>query len=222
MGNGIFITFEGIEGSGKTTQIQLLNDYLRGKKIQAVLTREPGGTRIGDQVRQILLNQENKDMTSGCELFLYSASRSQHIKQVIEPSLKKGELVLCDRFCDATLAYQGYGRGVPFEMIDHLNQLATGGLKPALTFLFDLTPEEGLRRSKARLKKEGKEKREGRFEKEELAFHEKVRMGYQEIAKKEPERVVVIDASKNSGQVHREVVDRIEKKWNLKKYGTNW
>lgn len=211
MHSSLFITFEGIEGSGKTTQIHLLNDSLQKKKIPTVLTREPGGTKIGDQVRQILLNQDNREMTSGCELFLYSASRSQHIKEIIQPAFARGSVVLCDRFCDATLAYQGYGRGMPLELIDHLNQLATRGLKPTLTFLFDLAPEEGLSRSKTRLKKEGKEKKEGRFEVEDLAFHEKVRKGYLEIAKKEPNRVIVIDSTKSLGEVQRLVVERVEK-----------
>ncbi len=202
----VFITFEGIEGSGKTTQIRLLKDYLVQQGHNVVLTREPGGTEIGDQIRAILLNTENSAMVPDCELLLYAAARAQHVSQVISPALQAKKIVLCDRFADATLAYQGSGRGRSIELITKLHLLATGNLKPDLTILLDHTVERGLQLSRARLSHENKTGSEGRFEQEAVEFHTRVRQGYLDIAKAEPERVKVIRADQAIEEIHREIV----------------
>ncbi|MBI4411322.1 MAG: dTMP kinase [Deltaproteobacteria bacterium] len=205
----LFITFEGIEGSGKTTQIKILDDILKLRGFETVLTREPGGTVIGDQIRKILLDSENTGMTPLCELLLYAAGRSQHVERIIEPALKAKKIVLCDRFADATTAYQGFGRGFPVELIDIINRLAVGKLKPKLTFLMDCAPEIGLKRARERIALLEKTLSEDRFENEALAFHEKVREGYLTIARAEPERVIVIDVNQDVEAVHQEIVKHV-------------
>ena len=206
-----FITFEGVEGSGKTTQIQRLKKYLAQKGIPCKVTREPGGCPIGEKVRKILLNPDHREMVSMSELLLYEAARAQHVKEVIEPFLKKGGVVLCDRFSDATLAYQGYGRKIDLKWIERLNHLSSGGIKPDVTFLLDCPSEVGLKRALQR-NRTLKQENEGRFEKEKIQFHRRVRKGYLAIAKKEPRRVKVIDTREGEDKVFdiiQKLVDRL-------------
>ena len=191
----MFITFEGIEGSGKSTQIKLLAERLKSKGHQVVVTREPGGTPIADQIRKILLDAANKNLAPLCELLLYYAARAQHVEEVIAPALKQNKIVLCDRFVDASVAYQGYARGLDLTFIEKLGQVALKGIKIDLTFLFDLPVAVGLTRARGRASTLAKELREERFENEETAFHEKVRQGYLTLARKEPKRFVVVDGA---------------------------
>lgn len=192
-----FITFEGVEGCGKTTQIRLLADTLQkaGKKV--LLTREPGGCPIADKIRAILLDAANSEMTPKAELLLYAAARAQHIEEVIRPALASGTVVLCDRFTDATVAYQGYGRGLDLGLIKGLNETATSGCRPELTVLIDCPVETGLERAIARIEAgsaaDSQHLREERFEKESLEFHQRVRNGYLQIAADSAERFIVID-----------------------------
>jgi dTMP kinase len=201
---GLFITFEGTEGSGKTTQISLLADHLASTGRTATLTREPGGTPIGDQVRKILLDPSNKALHPRAELLLYAASRAQHLAERILPALEAGRIVLCDRFSDATLAYQGYGRGLDIGTIRSLDQIVTGGMSPHLTLLLDLDVSAGLSRARGRNSSAGLE-HEGRFENEDIAFHDRVRRGYLTLARQEPERVRVVDAARMPDVVQREI-----------------
>ena len=193
LSSGLFITFEGIDGCGKTTQARLVVDYLKGLGVGVTLTREPGGTAIGGKVRAILLDPANVGIIGLTELLLYSADRAQHVSEVIEPAIKAGHVVICDRFTDATEAYQGHARGLDLGVIEKLNAVATRGIRPDLTLLFDLPVEQALPR--ARLRNNDGGGHEARFEDEEAAFHEKVRQGYRAIAAKEPARVKVIDAT---------------------------
>jgi dTMP kinase len=201
---GFFITIEGIEGCGKTTQAMMLAQYLKKKGVKVLHTREPGGTDIGKRVRAVLLDPESKGITGLAELLLYSADRAQHLSEVVEPALKRGVTVLCDRFTDATVAYQGYGRGLDMEVIESLNGMATGGCYPDLTLLLDLPVEVGLGRAIGRNDKNGIYS-EARFEMEAVKFHKKVRKGYLSIAACEPGRVKVIHA----GGTVREVKDAV-------------
>jgi dTMP kinase len=206
---GFFITFEGIEGCGKTTQISHLTAYLEEKHIPHLLTREPGGTAIGDRIRQILLSSENSRMEAVTEFFLYVAARAQHISQVVLPALKDGKTVLCDRFADATIAYQGYGRDLNREWIEEIHRRFLRDLKPDLTFLLDLPVEEGLRRAWKRM--ENQAVKEDRFEKEALAFHQRVREGYLLLARREPQRIIVLDGRKDEKFLHQEIVNYLPK-----------
>ena len=189
-----FITFEGIEGCGKTTQIRRLAAHLEAKGYPLVLTREPGGCPIADQIRSILLDAANSAMQPMTELFLYAAARAQHMAEVIAPALAAGQIVLCDRFTDATLAYQGYGRELDRSVITELNRMATGGLRPDLTVLIDCPVEVGLGRATARISGLEGDKEE-RFERESLQFHERVRAGYRQLASQERERFIIIDGA---------------------------
>ena len=206
---GIFITFEGIEGSGKSTQIALFADYLTTRGVRHVLTREPGGTLIGNQIRKILLDPANSALDPAAELLLYAASRAQHLHEIILPALAGGSIVLCDRFSDATLAYQGYGRGLDIEMIRELDRIVTAGMRPDLTLLFDIEAPLGIARARGRNNSRGLEA-EARFENEELAFHERVRQGYLALVAQEPERIQVVDASSSAQAIQakvRKIVD---------------
>ena len=189
---GRFITFEGIEGSGKTTQIQLLSIFLDERGYQHLITREPGGTPAGDQIRRLVLNPAYGAMSPTCELLLYAAARAQHLDQVIRPALALGRNVLCDRYTDATRAYQGYGRGLSLEWIDQLHRLETLALTPHRTLVLDIDAADALQR--ARRRDRGALSEETRFEDEDLAFHERVRRGYLELARREPKRIIVVDA----------------------------
>jgi dTMP kinase len=201
---GTFVTFEGIEGSGKSTQIALVADYLSKRDRPATLTREPGGTKIGDQIRKILLHPTNTALSPKAELMLYAAGRAQHLAEVIMPELKAGRIVLCDRFSDATLAYQGYGRGLDLELIRDLDRLVTAGMRPDLTVLLDIDAEAGLSRARGRNSRGGLEA-EARFENEHLSFHERVRQGYLDLARQEPGRFRIVDASPPPGTVQNEI-----------------
>jgi dTMP kinase len=190
----LFITFEGIEGCGKTTQMVLFARSLSALGHRVTVTREPGGCPIADQIRGILLNADNREMVSLTELFLYAAARAQHMAEVIVPALERGEIVICDRFTDATVAYQGYGRGLDRNLINNLNNIATGGLKPDLSLLIDCPVEIGLGRAMARINSTSGI-REERFELESLRFHRKVRDGYLKMAELEPERFLIISGT---------------------------
>lgn len=199
---GVFITFEGPDGAGKTTQLNLLANYLQQGGYKVLSTREPGGTPLAEGIRGLLLSPWGEEIYGLTEVFLYAASRVQHVREKILPALAEGKVVLCDRFTDSTLAYQGYGRGIELELLYRLNDLATGGLKPAVTLLLDLPPEEGLRRAKKG--KEGIVR--DRLEQEALAFHHRVRQGFLDLARQEPERIKVIDARQPVEKVFAEVL----------------
>lgn len=186
----MFITLEGPDGSGKTTQIRLLHDALATAGYDVMLTREPGGTAIGDQIRTVLHDVTNEEMVSTAEILLYSASRAQLVAQVVRPALAAGKIVLCDRYADSTMAYQGYGRGLDLAVLDAITTFATGGLKPDLTVLLDLEPGIGLRRRKTG----GDEW--NRMDQQALDFYRRTRDGYLSLAAAEPERWVRIDAAK--------------------------
>ena len=183
MTSGKLITFEGIDGSGKTTQLQRLGTFLREAGYDVLTTREPGGTPLGRQIRQALLDGESGSVDPLAELLLYAADRAQHVRQLIRPALLAGRIVLCDRFCDATIAYQGYGRGFAIDLITQLNQLATDGLTPDLTLLYDLPVEEGLARTRGRQTggTPGRENQADRLDREPLDFHRRVREGYHSL-----------------------------------------
>lgn len=207
---GIFITFEGIEGCGKTTQINLLKAYLLKRNYNVQLTREPGGTRIGDQIRKILLSDKNNAISDKTELLLYEACRAQHIKEVILPALKEDKIVLCDRFADSTLAYQGYGRKIDLGFIERLDIIVAGELRPDLTILLDMDVGSGLQRAKNRNSKVTESEREERFEKETLEFHERIRKGFLELAEKDRKRIRIIDGSKSVDEIQKIIRDLIE------------
>jgi dTMP kinase len=207
--SGIFITLEGIEGCGKTTQIRLLEEFLKGKNYDVVTTREPGGTRIGDQIRRVLLVSENKEMAPIAELLLYAAARNQHIEEVIKPALERGQVVICDRYADATTAYQGAARKINPEYLVRVHEIATGGLQPQLTLLLDCPPHIGLERAIERNEQSTLHDREDRFEKESLEFHESVRQGYLRIANNEPDRLRVIDATRAPESIHQDIVKEV-------------
>ena len=202
---GKFITFEGVEGSGKTTQAHLLGEYLSSLGIPVVVTREPGGTHIGEQVRQTLLASDNKGMTPETEILLYAASRAQHLREKIIPALDNGQWVICDRYSDATIAYQGYGRGLNLDLIAELNRLISLELEPDLTILLDLDVQEGLKR--ARKRGEAGNLQEGRFEEEEVAFHRRVREGYMELARRYPRRIRTVSAEGSIEEVNKWVIE---------------
>ncbi|GMR04873.1 MAG: dTMP kinase [Thermodesulfobacteriota bacterium] len=205
-----FITLEGVEGSGKSTQMELLKEYFEARGIEAVALREPGGTAAAERIRAILLNEEGYGLSHMAELFLYEACRAEVVEKVIRPALNKDRTVICDRYTDSTIAYQGYGRGLEIKAVDAMNRLATGGLVPDLTLLIDLDPAVGLKRAFSRISKKTGAK-EDRFEKEEFAFHERVRNGYLKIAGAEPLRVMVIDGTKEILSIHSDICDIIEK-----------
>ena len=183
-----FITFEGIEGSGKTTQVPHVRDFLRARGIDCVVTREPGGTPEGGKIRSILLDPENRALSAKAELMLYVADRADHVEKVIAPALAAGKTVVCDRYVDATVAYQGFARGLGAEMVEAIHRLVLDDLKPDLTLLFDLSPEISLQRALDALRRGDRSVSESRFEAEARAFHERVRAGYLELASKESGR----------------------------------
>lgn len=200
MGNGLFITFEGADGCGKTTQLNLLKSYLEQKGKEVVVTREPGAKGLGEYIRKILLNYDGV-VSDRCESFLFLADRAQNIDVIVNPAIKEGKIVLCDRHTDSTVAYQGYGRGLDLDEIDMLNNLATGNKKPDLTLVFDVDIETSMKRV-------GQEK--DRMEKSGNEFFNRVRNGYLAIAKKEPDRVKVIDSTKSIAEVQDEVIKIVE------------
>ena len=202
----MFISFEGIEGSGKTTHVKHTVRFLQDKGHDCVITREPGGTRIGEKIRAILLDPLSKDMDPLTELLLYTADRAQHIKEYIIPLLSDGKMVLCDRYYDATMAYQGFARGLNIGLIEKMHRLLFENLKPDITLLLDLPPEIGLARAWKQIKAGTRTGEETRFEEETLSFHKRVRSGYLELSRLEPERFRIIDASKDEHGVRKEII----------------
>lgn len=199
MSKGLFITFEGGDGCGKTTQIKLLDEYLRSKGYQTLLTREPGSKGLGIKLREILLNYDG-EVSPRAESFLFLADRAQHVDCIIKPALKNGVIVLCDRHTDSTVAYQGYGRGLDLEQIHNLNNIATNGLKPDLTIVLDVDVETSQKRV-------GAEK--DRMESAGIEFFERVRKGFLEIAKQEPERVKVVDSTQTIEEIHKQILELV-------------
>ena len=203
----MFITFEGPEGSGKTTQVPILKRFLESYGIAVTATREPGGTSIGDQIREVLLSNKNTEMHPRSEILLFQASRAQLVEQVISPRISRGEVVLCDRYADSTIAYQGYGHQIDLVQLSAIVNFATGGLKPDLSILLDLDVEVGLQRRQD----DGDVNRLDKFV---IEFHERVRAGYHKLVSLEPERWVVIDANQSQNEVQRNiqqvVVDRLQ------------
>ncbi len=204
----LFITFEGPDGSGKSTQIERVSAYLQRRDYRVHCTREPGGTSIGNQVRQVLHDVANTEMAARAEILLYSASRAQLVEQVILPCLAAGTVVLCDRYADSTYAYQGYGRRLDFEALKVITAFATHNLKPDLTIYLDVAVQEGLRRKVvANTAGQGEWNRMDRLE---LAFYERVRAGYLEMAQTEPERWLVIDATASVEEINRIICRRLD------------
>ncbi len=196
--SGLFITFEGVEGGGKSTQATLLKDYLESQGCAVLQTREPGGTAIGEAIRGILLDPKHHGMAPAAELFLYEAARAQLVAERIRPALDAGNIVLCDRFFDSTTAYQGAGRAFVHETLEPLHALATGGLRPDLTLVLDLPIAEGLRRA-------ARTGAPDRIEQEPLEFHERVREGFLALARREPDRVIIIDAARTVEEVAQDI-----------------
>lgn len=213
----LFVTFEGPEGSGKTTQMHVLAGYLRGQGCDVLTTREPGGTPIGDRVRSILLDPAHTAMLPRTEFLLFSAARAQHVDQVIQPHLAHNGIVLCDRFADSSLAYQGYGYQLDLEIRQVITHFATGGLVPDLTLYFDLPVEVGLQR-----KAGGGGDAWNRMEQKEIAFHERVRAGYLAMATQEPERWVVVDATRDVNAIQATIRDLVTGRLDLKIGREGW
>jgi dTMP kinase len=200
----LFITFEGIDGCGKSTQLQLLREHLEMRNIRVLATREPGGTALAEQVREYILNSPEK-LSPRAELLLFAAARAQHVEEKINPSLESGTIVLCDRFVDSTLAYQGGGLGFDYQTIAQLNTLATGGLQPTITFLFDVDPEVGARRRAL-----SRGETDDRIEARGLEFQAKVRRAFLEIAQQNPQRITVLDAMQSIEALHSQVLRVLE------------
>jgi dTMP kinase len=200
-----FISFEGIEGSGKSTQVKALAKHLRAKGHKVIETVEPGGTMIGNKIRELLLEPGNH-MDPMAELLLYYSSRAQHVREVIYPAILDNSIVITDRFIDSTVAYQGYARGIDLGLINTLNDIVVPDMKPFLTFLLDMDVEEGLRRNR-------RAQKEDRFELETVEFHNRVRKGFHQIAADEPERIKIVDASVSAEEVSRKVIEILERSW---------
>ena len=201
----MFITLEGIEGCGKTTQIKHLTAFFKERGQPCVVTREPGGTDIGREIRSILLAPSSKGIVPKAELLLYIADRAQHIERLVKPCLSDNKVVLCDRYFDATVVYQGYARGIDTGFIRELHRLILEDFKPDITLLLDLEPRVGLARAWKELNSGNRSGNESRFEEEDLSFHEKVRAGYLELARQEPERFRIIDAANSESQVQEDI-----------------
>ncbi|UCC87706.1 MAG: dTMP kinase [Anaerolineales bacterium] len=204
----LFITFEGPDGSGKTTQIELLTAYLRTLGYDVLITREPGGTSIGDQIRDVLHDVKNLEMTDEAECLLYSASRAQLVHEVLRPHLARGGIVLCDRFADSSMAYQGYGRELDLKAIHFITQFATGGLRPHLTVYLDLPAEVGIERKHSAHTAEAGEW--NRLDQQTLDFHRRVRQGYLKMAEAEPSRWLVVDATRSITDTQATIRMRLE------------
>ena len=202
---GKFITFEGCDGCGKSTQLALLSEYLKKEGLPHIFTREPGGGKISEAIRGILLNGKNTEMGDECEALLYAAARAQHIKDRVEPALHEGKLVICDRYVDSSLAYQAYARGLGVEFVEKINAFALEKFLPDVTVFFDLSPKEAFARKK------GADLGD-RMELAGLAFHERVYEGYLALAEKYPERIVVINARKSMKEISEEVIFALKEK----------
>jgi len=201
LSQGLFVTFEGMEGCGKTTQVKRLTRRLEGLGVPVIVTLEPGGTRIGKNIRRVLLDARNKALTPLAELMLYAADRAQHVQEIIQPALRTGKWVICDRFSDATVVYQGAARGQDRNLIRLLNKVVTQGIRPHLTFLLDCPVEVGLRRALGR-----NMKGQDRFEREALSFHLRVRNGYLDLARKNKQRIVILDAAASRKEIETEIL----------------
>jgi dTMP kinase len=206
---GYFLTFEGPEGSGKSTQIKLLSTALEAAGHRVFVTREPGGTQIGEAIRAILLDHDNYAMLPETEALLHTAARSQHVGEAIRPALENGMVALCDRYVDSTLAYQGGGRGLAMESLEQIQELATGGLRPDLTILLDLAVEVGLAR------RFGSEDEVNRFDSAGVAFHQRVRLAFLELSRRAPERWAVIDAARSIDEVAADVLSVVATRTSL-------
>lgn len=215
MKKGLLITFEGLEGCGKTTQAKMIYDFLIKQKIPSIYTKEPGGTKIGDKIRKILLDQKNDSMDYKTEMLLFLASRAENVRLIILPALEGGKVVISDRFYDSTTAYQGYGRGMDLKIIKHLNNLVVGEAIPDLTFILDIDPYEGLRRSAS-----FGNSREMRFEEEFInkkiiggkLFLERVRHGYYRLSQEETGRIKIIDANRSKKDIYNEIIKIVKRK----------
>lgn len=203
---GIFITMEGPDGSGKTTQIELLKKYLESKGYDIIITREPGGTAIGEAIRKIILNPEYSEMSHMTELLLYASARAQLVNQVIKPALEQGKAVICDRFVESSAVYQGIGRGLGVETVYEVNSYALGNVKPELTIFMDLEAEEGIKRKKNQAELD-------RMEMEDLSFHKRVVEGYRQLAGLYPERIVSINATLPIDEIHSMIIQEVEKRF---------
>lgn len=196
---GLFITFEGPDGAGKTTQVQAIVEALQKQGYDVLVTREPGGTPISDKIREIILSPTHEEMADATEVLLYAASRAQHVHEVIKPAIESGKIVICDRYVDASVAYQGYGLGVPTQKVSHINRFATGGLTPDRTYLLDVPVQEGKSRLLARTGLD-------RIEQKGEAYHERVRAGFHELAEQNPERFRIVDAARSIDEVTQEIL----------------
>lgn len=203
---GLFITLEGIDGCGKSTQSEMLARSLEARGFDIALTRQPGGTPLGERVRKIVLANASADLSPMAELLLYAADRAQHVSEFIRPAIESGRIVICDRYTDSTVAFQGYGRGLSLEIIEELNRLATEGLAPDLTILLDLMPGLARARLDARQSEVASEKGMTRFEDEASEFHARIREGYKKLATMHPSRIRAIDASGSSQKTHEAVL----------------
>lgn len=202
MRNGYFVTVEGLDGCGKTTQLNLIKEYFINKGYEVIVVREPGGTQIGEQVRNILLDNKNKEMCEITEVLLYAASRAQIIQEVIKPDLQKGKVVLCDRFVDSSFVYQGKARGVGLNVIEKINELAIDNIYPDVTYYFNITPETSIKRREFKIA--------DRIEQEDIEFHRKVHDGYIEISEKYKNRIIKIDADVDIETVFLEVKKHLD------------
>ena len=209
---GKFITFEGGDGAGKTTQIKLLSDYLSDAGIDFIVTREPGGSAVAEKIRELLLDRGNKDIDPVTEAYLFAAARSSHIRELIAPALHAGKTIICDRFFDSSVAYQGYGRGLGAETVLKINEEALMGLKPDLTFFIDLPPDIGARRREA-------DGDPDRIELSDMGFKERVREGYNAVSLAFGGRFVTVDGSKSPGEIHSEIVSCINALFGIKQRG---
>lgn len=203
---GIFITMEGPDGSGKTTQIELLKKYLESKGYDIIITREPGGTAISEAIRKIILNPEYSEMSHMTELLLYASARAQLVNQVIKPALEQGKAVICDRFVESSAVYQGIGRGLGVETVYEVNSYALGNVKPELTIFMDLEAEEGIKRKRNQAELD-------RMEMEDLSFHKRVVEGYRQLAGLYPERIVSINATLPIDEIHSMIIQEVEKRF---------
>ncbi len=200
---GLFITVEGPDGSGKTTQVRRIEKYFTSKGYEVVITREPGGTLIGEKIRQIILDKDHVEMDSITEALLYTASRAQHVAQVIKPAVESGKIVICDRFVDSSLVYQGVGRNLGVALIEEINRVAIQGIMPDITFLFKLSPQIGIQRKFS-------QGNEDRLEREKIDFHHRVFEGYMQLETLYPKRIRGIDASRTIQEIHEEIIGYIE------------
>lgn len=208
----MFITFEGVEGSGKSSVISFVDKALSKHQVEVVRTREPGGTNFGVKLRDILLNVESRGLCSEAELLLFCADRAEHVKQLINPALAQGKTVLCDRFTDSTIAYQGYGRGVEIDKLVQLCEFATSGLTPDLVILLDCDPEIALGRAKSRDSRDGQLGSDTRFEQEKIEFHQRVRDGFLKLAAASPQRFSVFDSNLSLEEVSAKVLAEVEQR----------